>query len=46
MSTSGDGLEAEIDAWVEEHIARSPAWTPEQWASILAHLESGEAAKE
>ncbi|MFC1407375.1 hypothetical protein [Streptacidiphilus cavernicola] len=44
MSTSSDDLEAEIDAWVEEHIARSPAWSSERWASILAILGNGEEA--
>ena len=35
-------MEEEIDAWVEGRIASSPAWSPEQWASILAVLSVGE----
>ncbi|MFJ2777561.1 hypothetical protein [Kitasatospora sp. NPDC087315] len=30
----------EIDAWVEEHLALSPAWSTERWKRISALLNA------
>ncbi len=39
MSTNGDDAEARIDAWVQEQLAASPAWSKEKWDTIVAILE-------
>ncbi|MFD9595934.1 hypothetical protein ACFWA9_24750 [Kitasatospora sp. NPDC059973] len=39
MSTDGDDGEAKIDAWVQEQLAASPAWSKEKWDTIVAILE-------
>ncbi|OPF71178.1 hypothetical protein VT50_0234710 [Streptomyces antioxidans] len=39
MSTEGDDLDAQIDAWTQEQLAASPGWSMEKWSSVMAILE-------
>ncbi|MCC9308693.1 hemerythrin domain-containing protein [Kitasatospora sp. RB6PN24] len=39
MITKDEQMSKAIDAWVEDHLATSPQWTPEQYAGVRQHLE-------
>ncbi|MFD7579809.1 hypothetical protein [Kitasatospora sp. NPDC059817] len=41
MSACGEQLDGDVDAWVEEHLAASPEWAPEQYARIREFLGGG-----
>ncbi|WP_328957991.1 hypothetical protein [Kitasatospora purpeofusca] len=41
METYDERLGRYIDAWVEDQLAASPGWAPEQYASIRRYLEGG-----
>ncbi|MFD8957808.1 hypothetical protein ACFV0W_12845, partial [Streptomyces anulatus] len=38
-SAESDDLDAQIDAWTQEQLAASPAWSVEKWTSVMAILE-------
>ncbi len=38
MDTYDERLGRDIDAWVEDQLAASPEWAPEQYASIRQYL--------
>ncbi|MFE9425310.1 hypothetical protein ACFYNO_20325 [Kitasatospora sp. NPDC006697] len=44
MDTHDEQLGRDMDAWVEEQLAASPAWSPERYASIRQRLEGSEPA--
>ncbi|WP_197084641.1 hypothetical protein [Saccharothrix sp. ST-888] len=39
MNAYDERLGRDIDAWVEDQLATSPEWAPEQYVSIRQQLE-------